>query len=286
MKIALTGSSGFIATNIQQKLFKGKSVEYLHLKRDEKNQEWVDKIKQADILINLAGAPVIQRWTKSNRQTILSSRVETTQRLVSILNQLPADVGPKLFISASAIGIYPDKSDQILDEQSSEKGSGFLANVVEQWENEARELVNDTIRLVIARIGVVIGKDGGLIKKTLSLFKMGLGGKIASGNQALSFIHIDDIVNAIGFFIENQQASGIYNLVAPNISTNKQFTQIMGQLLKRPVFLPVPAFALKLIYGEAARIMINGEKVFPAHLLNDEFSFEYPTIDSALKAML
>ena len=286
MKIAITGSSGFIATNIQQKLFKGKSVEYLHLKRDEKNQEWANKIKQADILINLAGAPVIMRWSKSNRQTILSSRVETTRRLVGILNQMPPDVGPELFISASAIGIYPDKSDKLFDEQSSEKGSGFLANVVEQWENEARELVNDTIRLVIARIGVVIGKDGGLIKKTLPLFKMGLGGKIASGNQALSFIHIDDIVNAIGFFIENQQASGIYNLVAPNISTNKQFTQIMGQLLNRPVFLPVPAFALKLIYGEAAWIMINGEKVFPTHLLNDEFSFQYPTIDSALKAML
>jgi uncharacterized protein len=202
------------------------------------------------------------------------------------MNQLPTGIGPRLFISASAIGIYPDISDQIFDEQNSEKGSGFLASVVEQWENETSDLVNGNIRLIIARIGVVLGKDGGLIKKTLPLFKLGLGGKIASGNQSLSFIHINDIVKAINFFIQNQETSGIYNLVAPNISTNKQFTQIMGHLLNRPTFLTVPAFALKLIYGEAAKIMINGEKVAPSHLIKDGFSFEFPTIGSALKDIL
>jgi uncharacterized protein len=285
MKIALTGSSGFIATHLQKALFNG-NANFAHLKRNQSDLEWKELINNADVVINLAGAPVIQRWTVKNRKTIEESRTLTTRRLVNILNQIPASQVPKLLISASAIGIYPNDSPIVHDEQSNETGDSFLSEVVGKWEQEARELTNYATRLVIMRIGVVLGKEGGLIAKVLPLFRLGLGGRIGNGNQTLSFIHIDDIVNAVQFFIENKNSTGTYNLVAPNITTNELFTRVLAKKLKRKAVLPVPAFALKLLYGQAAQIMIKGENVYPAHLLADGFRFKYPNIGSAIEAVL
>ncbi|MFA9390099.1 MAG: TIGR01777 family oxidoreductase [Prolixibacteraceae bacterium] len=280
MQIAITGASGFIATSIQ-KVLKPEQFQFVALNRNESDEIWIKKLQQCQVVINLAGAPVIQRWTKKNRQAILNSRIQTTRRIVSLLNGMKG--GPELLISGSAIGIYPDSGNEVQNEDSRKTGDGFLTSVVQQWESEAQQLTNGNIRLIIARIGVVIGQEGGLLKKTLPLFKMGLGGKIASGEQALSFIHINDIVKAFQFFIENKGTTGIYNLVAPNWVNNAEFTRALARAVHRPAIFPVPAFALKFLYGKAAQIMINGEKVYPKRLLSEGFVFKFPTIEGALK---
>ncbi|MDA3927738.1 MAG: DUF1731 domain-containing protein, partial [Prolixibacteraceae bacterium] len=176
--------------------------------------------------------------------------------------------------------------DQLNTEYDFSFGSGFLAHVVEKWEQEAQQLTNTKVRLVIPRIGIVLGKEGGLLKKTLPLFKLGLGGKIASGKQTMSFIHIDDLVQAFLFFIKNGKIEGSYNMVAPTIVSNSAFTRILSKILRLPAFFTVPAFALRLLYGKASQIMIKGEKVKPVRLLEDGFQFKYKTIDSALSAII
>jgi uncharacterized protein (TIGR01777 family) len=285
MKIAITGSSGFIGTSLLSGLYKTE-MDFFPLKRNETDTVWAEKIGQCDVLINLAGAPVIQRWTPRNKNKILYSRINTTKRLVSILNELPRRNSPCLFISASAIGIYPSDEGRMYDEESNAIGDGFLPEVVVHWEKEALELTNRYVRLVIPRIGVVLGKDGGLIKKILPIFKLGLGGIIASGQQSVSFIHIDDLVQAFRFFIENKDTAGIYNLTAPEITSNRKLTKTMAEVLNRPAIVPVPAFALKLLYGKAAAIMINGEKVYPKHLLGAGFEFKFPDVETAVRDLL
>ena len=285
MNIAISGASGFIGTSVQYKLLKG-NVEFQVLRRNDSDAKWRNILKEADVVINLAGAPVIQRWTKKNRESIVESRVNTTRRIVQILNDLPSDIHPGLLISASAIGIYPDCGEEVHAEDSKQTGDTFLSEVVMLWEKEAIKLDQEKVRLVIPRIGVVLGKDGGLLKKTLPLFKFGLGGKIGSGKQTLSFIHIDDLISALQFFVHNESTTGVYNLVAPNMTTNQEFTRILGKLLRRATLFVVPAFVLKIIYGEAARIMINGEKVVPERLLQEGFNFQYPRIEQALKSVL
>lgn len=285
MIIAITGASGFIAKSLKKSpLFY--NIHFVSLNRSQSEEHWKELLKNSQVVINLAGAPVIKRWTQKNKTQILNSRIETTRKLVSVLNQLPQTESPELFISASAIGIYPDKGTELLDEHSTQRGDSFLSEVVEQWENEARMLTSPFIRLVITRIGIVLGKEGGLLKKTLPLFKVGLGGKIGQGHQAFSFIHVNDVAKAIRFFIENKKTTGVYNLVAPNNINNTQFTKTLAKSLHRPAFIPVPAFALNILYGEASRIMVNGEKVYPARLINAGFQFDYPTIEKAISEIV
>lgn len=285
MKIVISGGNGFIGTAIQNHNFIG-SIEFGILDRSQSDDIWKQMIVDADVVINLAGAPIIRRWSRKYKQTIVGSRINITSRIVQILNELPANITPRLFISASAIGIYPDSDDTAHDEFSNTLGNTFLSGVVKQWENEAKKLQHPAVRLVIPRIGVVLGEQGGLMKKTLPLFKRGLGGKISSGNQAISFIHIDDLMAAIQFFIQHKNAKGIYNLVAPINATNLEFTKAMGNSLKRLTLLTVPAFVLKMVYGEAARLMIYGEKVIPKKLIDEGFVFQYPTIEAAIQSII
>jgi uncharacterized protein len=284
MNIAITGASGFIASKLKAGLWPGKTV-WMSLNRDAGDAAWEQVIMAADVIINLAGAPVIQRWTPRNRKRILESRVQTTRRLVSILNRMDSK-RPRLLVSASAIGIYPDQGEKVMTENDYGMGESFLSEVVQQWEQEALKLDNKNTRLVIMRIGVVLGLEGGLLIQTLPLFKRGLGGKIASGKQALSFIHIDDLVAAVQFFIEKKDSAGIYNMVAPHWVSNQYFTKKMAALLRKPAKFTVPALALRILYGKAAGIMINGEKVYPERLLKEGFEFRYPTIGNALSNLL
>lgn len=284
MNIAITGASGFIASKLREQLWPGKTV-WMSLNRDASDTAWEQVIMAADVIINLAGAPVIQRWTPLNRKRILGSRVQTTRRLVSILNRMDSK-RPRLLVSASAIGIYPGLGEKVNTENDCEKGEGFLSEVVQQWEHEALKLENKNTRLVIMRIGVVLGLGGGLLKQILPLFKRGLGGKIASGKQALSFIHIDDLVAAVKFFIEKKDTEGIYNLVAPHWVSNQYFTRKMAAMLRKQAKFTVPALALRILYGKAANIMIHGEKVYPERLLKEGFEFRYPTIGNALSNLM
>jgi uncharacterized protein (TIGR01777 family) len=285
MIIALTGANGFIGSQIQAK-FKNIASEILILKRNDSDESWREIITRSDVIINLAGSTVFKRWNLKNRKLILESRIKTTQRIVSMLNQLPKNISAKLLISSSATGIYPDDKFQQFHEYSNSKGSGFLAEVVSRWEAEADELVNPSVRLVICRFGVVLSSKGGMLKLILPIFKFGLGGIIGSGKQVTTFIHIDDLLEAFLFFCNNKKTSGLYNLVSPNPITNKEFTKILAKKLHRPAFLRVPAFVLTILYGKASCIMLNGAHVYPQRLINQGFSFKYPTFEKAIENVL
>jgi hypothetical protein len=284
MRIAFTGSSGFLATSFKKNNTLD-DVEYFNLKRDENIDQWKEKIQQSDVVMNFAGSPVVQRWNEENKKVIKDSRVKTTQRIVEIINELPVEKAPRLLISASAIGVYPQTIGSEYDESTSETGDDFLAEVVVEWERAARELNNPATRLVIPRIGVVLGTNGGMLKMVAPLFKLGLGGKLATGKQGVSFIHIDDVVKAFQFFIEHENVEGIYNLTAPHPVTNKEFTKALAKTLKRPAIFPVPEFAIRLVFGKAASVVTGGGFVYPKNLEHDCFDFEYPKIEEALMAL-
>lgn len=280
-QIAISGFNGFIAGEIRKTL---NQFDFIEIKRAATLEDCTKIISKCDAVINLAGSPVIKRWTTKNKKQILSSRINTTKKLAKAMELIPDGQKPDVFISASAIGIYP--TDNIArDETSTDKGNGFLADVVKKWEEEAKQLENSNVRVVIARIGVVLGINGGILKQMLPLFKMGLGATIGKGNKKMSFIHQNDLIRAFLFFIEEKNMHGTYNIVAPNAVTNKEFTKSLGKRTKR-AWLRIPPLALKLMYGGAAEVVEGGENVRPTNLLNQNFAFKFPTIDEALDDIL
>ena len=285
MKIAIAGSSGFIGKYLSSFLLKSENEIIKISRKDlESGSNHVAKlIKSANVVINLAGAPVLQRWTKKNQKQILSSRVDTTRILAAaVLYNLP-DSRP-LFINASAIGIY--KIGQTHTEMSKHFGNDFLSDVCQKWEHEAKVLGNSAIRLIIMRLGIVLGKEGGTLKTMLPIFKIGLGGRLGSGEQPFSFIHIEDLCRGIEHLINNQQSEGLYNLVGPHVVTNQVFTKTISHILHRPAFFAVPTFILKVIYGKASDIICKGSTVIPEHLLKEGFEFKFPEISLALNDLL
>lgn len=281
MKIAFTGSSGFIASSFRE-MSTLDNVEFVALKRDETDEQWRKKISGCDVVMNFAGAPVVQRWNVRNMQVIKSSRVHTTQRIVAILNALPASESPGLFVSASAIGVYPQDTDSAYDETSTVFGGDFLAEVVKEWEQSAHKMTNEAVRLVLPRIGVVLGRKGGMLKMVTPLFKAGLGGRLASGRQGVSFIHIEDVVQILQFFIRNETTRGVYNLTAPNPVSNAEFTKQLAHVLKRWAVLPVPAFAIRILFGNAAGVVTKGSLIYPRNLQKAGYVFRYDRIEAAL----
>ncbi len=282
MKIAFTGGSGFIASHFKSK---HKDYDFVDLKRDKPVDDWIEKLSTSDVVINLAGAPIFQKWNAENRSIIEQSRVQTTRKLVTCLNEMGKDV-PQLLISGSAIGIYSNEGNRLITEDKPIYGTNFLSEVVKKWEAETNHLNNSLVRLVIPRIGIVLGNKGGIIKQMKPFFKLGLGGELASGKQKMAFIHIDDLVNAFRFFIEKQNTSGIYNMVSPTIVSNKEFTSQFAHALHRWVFLPIPSFVLKILFGESAEIMLKGEWVEPKRLLETNFEYQYPKLEEALKDLV
>lgn len=238
MKIAISGNSGFIGRHLTD-FFSGRGDIVVPLKHSMFRLRTNEKLKEAlsgcDVVINLAGTTINQRWTGRAKRKIKNSRVYTTRRLVSIINEMP--VKPQLFISASAVGIYPDEG--IYSETSTSEGTGFLADVCIHWEEEAQKLSRD-VRLVIARFGVVLSKDGGALPKMLLPFRFFVGGKIASGKQGFSWIHIDDVLYALQFIIDHDELSGVINLVAPQPLTNRAFAKATAEVMHRPAWLTIP----------------------------------------------
>lgn len=286
MKVAISGITGFIGKQLSDHLFKSGN-ELIAISRDDfaggRNQ-LAKVINSADVIINLAGSPVLQRWNKKNRQRILSSRVDTTRLLVEAVRHNSPDHRPKVFINASAIGIYEDSGTY--DEFSTELGTGFLAMVCKAWESETVSLKDLDVRLCIVRIGIVLGKGGGSLGKMLPIFKAGFGGRIGTGRQPFPFIHISDLCRAIDHLISHQNSEGIYNLVSPQPATNSLFTAALASTLHRPAFFTVPEFALKLIYGGASEMLTKGSIVKPTHLQKEDFQFHFPDISSALADLI
>ena len=243
-----------------------------------------EKLREVETVIHLAGEPVGKRWTHEIKKKIIFSRSDAGRFLFETL--AAQDKPPKTLISASGIGFYGVANETKFDEESA-KGRGFLADVVEDWESAPEPLHKVGTRVVNMRMGVVLSPDGGALAKMLPVFKFGLGGTLGSGHQMMSWIAMEDLIRAIMFFIENETLQGIYNLVSPNAVSNVEFTTILGWVLKRPTLFPVPALALRVIFGEMAmQTILASQHVIPKKLLESGFEFQYPELEQALRHCL
>jgi hypothetical protein len=235
--------------------------------------------------IHLSGASVAgHRWTEAYKRELATSRVDSTRALARLLAGLRTPL--RTLIVASAIGIYGDRGDELLDE-SSAPGTGFLAGLCQQWEEAARPAREASIRVVHARFGVVLGNGPGALGKMLPVFRLGLGGRLGSGRQWMSWVSLEDAIGAILFAIENQDLTGAINVTAPNPVTNAEFTRALTKQLRRPAILPAPVFALRLALGEMAdEALLASARVVPQALLTAGFRFVHPTLPEALAAAL
>lgn len=282
MKIVISGSTGFVGSHLIESL-RHEGYEIMPLVREDfqKNEaSLAERISGADGIIHLAGAPIIKRWSEKYKKIIYHSRIDTTRLLVKAVKRLKQK--PAFFITTSATGIYKDDQDFEHTEDTYKYGDDFLAKVTKDWEAEAY-LIKPFTRLVIFRLGIVLGKNGGALTQMLPVFKLGIGGKLGSGQQGFSWIHIKDLIKAYHFAVNNKEVEGIYNLTAPQPVTNEEFTKALGKALKRPVAIPVPEFALKILYGEGAQTLTSGQFVRPRRLISQAFKFDYPTIEGALR---
>jgi uncharacterized protein (TIGR01777 family) len=285
MKVKITGAGGYLGKLITEELSnRGHKISALSRKILYETPELLsERIAGTNAVINLTGAPILQRWTKKNRDIIYNSRVLTAQNIVKAVNLLPGQLRPQKIISASAIGIY--NVNRLHDENSSDFDSGFLGNLVKDWENAWKSLP-ENVSMTIFRIAVVLGSEAVTIKKLLIPFKLGIGGKIGTGKQPFPFIHEKDVCEAFLLTLENKLSPGIYNLAAPNRITNEDFTKALAKTVRKPAIFSVPAFALKIIYGKAAGILTNSPAVIPSKLLESGFNFKYPTIEEVLKDII
>ncbi|MCY1723099.1 TIGR01777 family oxidoreductase [Prolixibacteraceae bacterium Z1-6] len=285
MKIKISGINGYLGKLISKKLMEqhhevsGIDRELLY----DPVENLKNEINGCDVIINLAGASILKRWTSKNRQLIYNSRVKTTTNLVTAINMLKPEQQPKQIITASAIGIY--KPGIVHDENSTYFSTDFIGKVVADWEDTLNQLP-PSVHQTVFRLGMVLGKDAKTITNLLLPFNLRLGGKIGSGNQAFPFIHETDVVNAFLWAVETNRESQTFNLVAPQNISNKDFTRTFANKLNRPAFIAIPAFVIKLILGKASMLLLESPIVNPTVLLDSDFEFQYPTIDSTLTEIL
>ncbi len=283
MNIAMSGATGFIGGSLIKK-FAGEDWSVIPLLVEDFKSDAIlsEKLKSSDIVINLAGAPVIGKWTEEYKKILYSSRIETTSKIVSIINN--QNPKPRLFISTSAVGIYD--GSEVYSEDNAVYANDFLGRLAIDWEKAANKAKDGGIRTVIFRFGIVLGNNGGILSNMLPFFRTGLGGTIGDGSQGFSWVHISDLQKAFIEAIVNEKLSGVYNLTAPNPTTNKGLTKALGKVLHKPTIFRIPYFALKLRYGEGAIAVAGGQKVLPKRLLETGFQFEFKTIEEALESLL
>jgi uncharacterized protein (TIGR01777 family) len=298
MRVTLTGVTGFIGARLAAELTSaGHELRVLGRRRPPQLPQsteffsWdsslgeppAESLEGSDAVVNLAGEPVAQRWNAEVKRRIRDSRVDGTRHLVNALSTLSRR--PRTLINASAIGIYGSRGDEILTESSSH-GDDFLAGVTEDWEGAADLAEALGIRVVKLRIGIVLGKEGGALAKMLTPFRFGVGGRLGSGKQWMSWIHVEDVIRLILFAIENPAVRGPLNVAAPNPATNAEFTRQLAAALHRPAIFPVPAFALGIVFGEMAGVLISSQRALPQSALAAGFRFQHPDLPEALAAIL
>lgn len=299
MKVVIAGGSGFIGKALSQLLVDG-GYQVVVLTRStrpsnitkitnvvwdtENISHWADSLDGAKAVVNLAGENIASgRWSESKKRRILTSRIKAGQALEKAA--LTVANPPEVFLQASAVGFYGAQGAEPVTE-CSPAGDNFLARVAVEWERSTAKVETRGIRRVILRTGLVLGK-GGALSKMLPAFNLGLGGPLGNGHQGVSWIHLDDEIGAIKFLIENEQCKGIYNLTAPAPVTFNKFAKVLGAVLGRPVFMRVPAFALKIMMGQMAHeVLLSGQFVLPERLIAAEYPFEHVDIEAALRDII
>ncbi len=298
MQLVITGATGFIGSALCSRLLEqghaltlftrgaprdsgGPNKRWLHWTPGAL-REWKSALDGADGAVHLAGEPIAEKkWSAAQRQRIEQSRIDSTRSLVHAI--AAAEHKPKFLISASAVGYYGPRNDEIITEEA-EPGSDFLSALCRAWEAEAMEAEAFGVRVVRLRTGIVLGRGGGALAKMAEPFKYFVGGKLGSGRQWMSWIHLEDEVRLIIELMHNSQASGPVNATAPNPVTNKEFCETLGQVMHRPCWATVPAFALRLALGEMADMLLTGQRVIPAVAQKLGFEFRYPNLRDALEA--
>lgn len=297
MKILVTGATGLIGSRLVLSLASEGHQVFCLSRNEPENENSVqwdpyegfqedeqEKLEGVDAVVHLAGESVATAWTNDKKEAIRRSRVEGTRTLVDALKKL--EKPPGVFVSASAIGFYGSRGDELLTEES--RGSeGFLPDLCVAWEQESQRAKEFSARVVIPRIGLVLSKDGGALGKMLTPFSFGLGGTVGSGEQWMSWIAIDDLVKLLRFLINNSTIEGAVNATSPNPVTNSEFTAALGKALNRPTIIPVPEFGVKLLFGEMGkRLLLEGARVVPEKLLKSGFEFDFPELGKALRHVL
>jgi uncharacterized protein (TIGR01777 family) len=295
MRILITGASGLIGKALQ-KSFEEKGYEMMLATRSEpkdgRHIQWntdtgfadedIERLEGLDAVIHLAGEGIAGlRWTDEKKKAIRDSRVFGTRTMIEAFARL--EQKPKVFISGSALGFYGDRGDDEMTEASS-AGTTFLAEVCKEWESESRRAEDLGIRTVLLRTGIVLSKDGGALATMLTPFKLGVGGVVGSGKQWMSWISLDDVVGIINYALENESVRGAVNVVSPNPVTNEEFTKTLGTVLYRPTFLPLPEFAVNLVFGEMGdALLIDSTKVIPKRMKDAGYEFKFTDLQTALE---
>ncbi|MEO5923405.1 MAG: TIGR01777 family oxidoreductase [Bryobacteraceae bacterium] len=278
MTIGISGASGFIGRALAERLRKsGHQVRSISVRGPLPP----DALAGCDAIVHLAGEPVAQRWTEESRKRIRDSRVEGTRNLVAAMR----NHRPQVLVSGSAVGYYGSRGDDVLTE-SEPAANDFLGQVAVAWEREALEAEALGVRVTRIRTGMVLGPNGGALEKMLLPFKLGLGGPIGGGRQWTAWIHIADLLSMIEFLLKESTVRGVFNGVSPFPVTNSEFTKALAQAVHRPAIFPVPAFALKLLFGDMAEIILGSQRAIPDAAVRAGFVFEHPDVYGALEQVV
>ncbi|MBD7965364.1 TIGR01777 family oxidoreductase [Fictibacillus norfolkensis] len=294
-RILVTGGTGFVGGFLTKHLTALGNEVFILTRKDKQSDEkgvtyvqWMGStepdLPPIDAVVNLAGESINGRWTDEKKQSILNSRLKVTEELFKLVKKMPKK--PSVWVNASAIGYYGTSETEVFTERSSKHGADFLAEVVRAWETKASEAESLGIRTVFTRFGLVLGKDGGVLPQLSLPYRFFAGGTVGSGDQWVSWVHVEDVAKLITEAIEDDQYSGPVNVTSPHPVRMKEFGQVTGEVMHRPHWLPAPSIAFKIMFGEMSMLILKGQRVLPEKAQNIGYTFSYPQLKGALHDLL